>query len=79
MTDPTAVSEIAEPMPTPNPDRTRKMLIAVIVTILVLFGLKILVSRWIRRGGPRRALSEIAEDGAVKLVDALLDEVLPAA
>ena len=55
------------------------MLIAVIITIAVLFGLKILVSRWFRKGGPRRAISGIAEDGAVKLADALLDEVLPAA
>jgi hypothetical protein len=79
MTDPSSVSEIAEPLPTPNPDRTRKVLIAVIVTILVVLGLKLLVARWMRHGGPRRAISGIAEDGAVKLVDALLDEVLPAA
>ena len=78
MTDGTVTSD-AEPEPQPNPDRTRKVLIAVIVTILLLFGLKVLVSRWIRRGGPRRAITDIAEDSAVILVDALLDEVLPAA
>jgi hypothetical protein len=79
MTDPTSVDEIAEPLPNPNPDRTRKVFIAVVVAILVVVGLKLVVTRWVRKGGPRRAISDLAEDGAVKLVDALLDEVLPAA
>ena len=52
---------------------------AAVVAILVVVGLKLVVTRWVRKGGPRRAISDLAEDGAVKLVDALLDEVLPAA
>jgi hypothetical protein len=33
----------------------------------------------VRGGGPRRAITGIAEEGAVKLTDAVLDEVLGAA
>ena len=66
------------PDPQPSPNR-RKLLIAVGVTLLVVLGLSLLVRRWVRGGGPRRAITELAEEGAVKLADALIDEVLPAA
>jgi hypothetical protein len=71
---------VAAPVPEPPPaaDR-RKLLIAMGVTLLVVLGLSLLVRRWVRGGGPRRAITELAEEGAVKLADALVDEVLPAA
>jgi hypothetical protein len=47
--------------------------------VLVLVGLTFVVRRWIRAGGPRRVITELAEEGAVKLADAVIDEVLPAA
>jgi hypothetical protein len=34
---------------------------------------------WWRRGGPRRAVKELAEHGAVALADVIVDEVFPAA
>jgi hypothetical protein len=71
---------IAAPVPEPPPPSNRRnVLIAVGVTLLVLLGLSLLVRRWVRGGGPRRAITELAEEGAVKLADALVDEVLPAA
>lgn len=75
----TDVTTLPETDPEPDPAaRTRKMLIAVLVTIVVLFGLKVLISAWWRRGGPRRAITGLAEDGAVKLADVVLDEVFGA-
>jgi hypothetical protein len=76
----TNVASFPEPeAPPPDPERTRKVFIAVVVTVLVVLGLKVVLTRWWRKGGPRRAIVELAEDGAVKLADTLLDEVLPAA
>ena len=34
---------------------------------------------WWRRGGARRAVTRLAEEGAVRLADAIVDEVLGAA
>jgi len=34
---------------------------------------------WWRRGGARRAVTKVAEHGAVRLADALVDDVLGAA
>jgi|tagenome__1003787_1003787.scaffolds.fasta_scaffold18147172_1 hypothetical protein len=65
-----------EPQPAPN---RRNLVIAAAVTMLVVLGLSLLVRRWVRGGGARRAITELAEEGAVKLADALIDEVLPAA
>jgi hypothetical protein len=66
------------PEPSPAPNR-RNLLIAVGVTLLVVLGLSLLLRRWVRGGGARRAITELAEEGAVKLADVLIDEVLPAA
>ena len=74
----TDVQSAPAPAPPPAPNR-RNFFIAVGVTLLVVLGLSLLVRRWVRGGGARRAITELAEDGAVKLADALIDEVLPAA
>jgi hypothetical protein len=75
MTDAPAASS-----PDLPPARSRRnLVIAAVVTFLVVLGLSLLVRRWVRGGGPRRAITELAEEGAVKLADALVDEVLPAA
>jgi hypothetical protein len=65
----------------PRPDRAgdKRLLVTVLVALLVVLGIKVLVAYWWRKGGPRRVLTELAEDSAVKLADALIDEVLPAA
>ena len=46
----------------------------VVGVLLVVF-----VVWWWRRGGARRAVTRLAEDGAVRLADAIVDEVLGAA
>lgn len=74
----TDVSTAPSPEP-PSASSRRTLLIAVGVTLLVALGLSLLVRRWVRGGGPRRAITELAEEGAVKLADVLIDEVLPAA
>ena len=56
----------------------KKLLIAAVVAVVVILGIKVLFSYWWRRGGPRKAVTGLVEEGAVKLADALLDEVLPA-
>ncbi len=55
---------------------TKKVLVAIVITVLVILGLKLVIGRWLRSGGPRRSITGLAEDGAVKLADTLLDEVL---
>jgi hypothetical protein len=76
MTD-LATASMPEPDPPPSSgDRTKKVFIAIVVAVLVILGLKLLIGRWVRGGGPRRSVTGLAEDGAVKLADALLDEVL---
>jgi hypothetical protein len=79
MTD-LATAALPEPdAPTPG-GKSRKMLIAVIAAVVVIVGIKVGFSWWWRRGGPRRAVSSFAEDGAVKLADVVLDEIFgPAA
>ena len=79
MTD-LAAASMSEPDP-PSSDggRAKRVLIAIVIAVIVVLGLKLLIGRWVRGGGPRRSITGIAEDGAVKLADALLDEVLGAA
>jgi hypothetical protein len=75
------MTDVLDP-PTPEPEpspRRRNLVIAVVMTLVVVLGLSLLVRRWVRRGGARRAITELAEEGAVKLADALVDEVLPVA
>jgi hypothetical protein len=78
MTDLLTAAAAPEPPSGPGSD-SRKPLVGVVITLLVVFGLGAVIVLWVRRGGPRRAITELVEDGAVKLADALLDEVLPAA
>ena len=69
----------------PEPDaptdggKNRKVFIGVIVAIVVIVAVKIGFAYWWRSGGPRRAASSLAEDGATKLADALIDEIFGAA
>jgi hypothetical protein len=72
------VQSVSAPEPPAEPGR-RNLLIAVGVTLVVVLGLSLLLRRWVRGGGPRRAVTELAEEGAVKLADVLIDEILPAA
>ena len=76
MTD-LATASMPEPEPQP-PDRGRakQLVIAIVIAVLFVVGLKLVIGRWLRAGGPRRAITGLAEDGAVKLTDALLDEVI---
>ncbi len=74
MTDVATMPEPEEPTSTGG--RAKKLLIAVVIALVVALGLKIIIGRWMRGGGPRRSVTSLAEDGAVKLADALLDEVL---
>ena len=79
MTD-LATASIPEPDgPPPTGGNAKKLLVAAVVAVLVILGLKLVIGRWVRGGGPRRSITGLAEDGAVKLTDALLDEVLGAA
>jgi len=75
----TDVLSAPAPAPEPSSPNRRTLVVAVAVTLLVLLGLSLLARRWVRGGGPRRAITELAEEGAVKLTDALIDEILPAA
>ncbi len=70
---------LSAPAPEPPPSSLRRNLVIAAVTLVVLLGLSLLVRRWVRGGGPRRAITELAEESAVKLADVLIDEVLPAA
>lgn len=70
---------VAPPTPEPPAHGTRNRLVAVVVTLAVLLGLALVVRAWVRRGGARRVITELAEEGAVKLADRIVDEVLPAA
>jgi hypothetical protein len=69
----------------PEPDEPhaghagRNLAVAVVISALLVLGIGAWLVLWLRGGGPRRAIKDLAEDGAVKLADALLDEVLPAA
>jgi hypothetical protein len=74
----TDVLTASAPEPQPAPNR-RNIVVAAAVTVLVVLGLSLLARRFVRGGGARRAITELAEEGAVKLADALIDEVLPAA
>jgi hypothetical protein len=72
--------------PAPEPEEPssggvagRGLLVAAVIAVLVAAGVGLWIVVWMRRGGPRRAITELAEDGAVKLADALIDQVLPAA
>ena len=62
----------------PSSDWRRRVVIGVVafgVTAVVVA----IVSRWWRSGGLRRAVKELAEEGAVALADVIVDEMLPAA
>ncbi len=62
--------------PTSTGGSAKRLVIAAVIALVVVLGLKIVIGRWVRGGGPRRSVTSLAEDGAVKLTDALLDEVL---
>jgi hypothetical protein len=74
-TDASGVPESGEPPV--SRINMKKLVIAAVVAVVVILGIKVLLSFWWRRGGPRKAVAGLVEDGAVKLADALLDEVFP--
>jgi hypothetical protein len=55
-----------------------KLLVTAVTALLVALGLSVLVALWWRRGGPRTVITDLAEQGAVKLADIVVDEVLGA-
>ncbi len=52
-----------------------KLLVAAAIALLLALGLSLLIAWW-RRGGPRKVITELAEEGAVRLADKVVDEVL---
>jgi hypothetical protein len=56
-----------------------KLVATVLTALLLALGLSVLVALWWRRGGPRAVITELAEQGAVRLADKVVDEVLGAA
>lgn len=77
MTDP---SNASDEVPATTSTRSgRKLLIGIVIAVVVVLGVKVLFVAWWRRGGARRAITELAEQGAVRLADAVVDEVLGAA
>jgi hypothetical protein len=74
-----ATSTPPEPDDSPSSGRTKQILIAALIALALVIGVRLVVRRWIRGGGPRRAITGLAEDGAVKLTDAVIDEILGAA
>ena len=70
---------VSPPVPEPEPPKARSRVVVMAVAVALLLGLGLVALVWVRRGGPRRVLTELAEEGAVKLADAIIDEVLPAA
>ena len=75
----TATTVPAPDEPSTPPARTKQVLIALVVVVVVALGIKVLVGRWVRSGGAQRAITGLAEEGAVKLADAVVDQVLGAA
>ena len=75
------MTDVANPPATPadEHDGTRggnKLLVAAVTVLLLALGLSVLAALWWRRGGPRTVITELAEEGAVRLADTVLDEVL---
>src|SRR3954466_16173048 len=74
----TDVLSAPAPAPEPSSPNRRSLVFAIGGAVLVLLGLSLFARRWVRGGGPRRAITELAEEGAVKLAGGLIDEILPA-
>ena len=80
MTSVTTASPLPEPVEPPaGAGGAKKLVITLVIAVIVVLGIKVVFARWWRRGGPRRVITELAEDGAVRIADRILDEVLPAA
>ena len=56
----------------------RRRLAAIAVGAVLGIAVVAAVVLWWRRGGARRAVTAIAEEGAVRLADALVDEIFAA-
>jgi hypothetical protein len=78
MTDPTNPPDTTSDEPAASRGGN-KLLVAAVTALLLALGLSVLVALWWRRGGPRTVITELAEEGAVRLADTVLDEVLGAA
>jgi hypothetical protein len=62
----------------PTPGRRRRVIAGVVALGAVALA-AVVVVRWWRTGGARRSVRHLAEEGAIALADALVDELLPAA
>jgi hypothetical protein len=62
----------------PSPDWRRRVIVAA-VALGVVAVIVVVVVRWWRSGAVRRAVKDLAEEGAVALADVIVDELLPAA
>jgi hypothetical protein len=58
--------------------RRRRIVVVTLVVGVTAIGVALTV-RWVRRGGVRHAVRDLAEEGAVALADRLVDEIFPAA
>ena len=78
------MTDVANPTDTTaaEPDGSRggnKRLVTAVTVLLVALGVSVLAALWWRRGGPQTVITELAEEGAVRLADAVVDQVLGAA
>lgn len=75
------MTDVVAPAPFEEPSARhgRGRIIAGVIAALVVLGIGAAIVLWWRGGGPRRVITDLAEEGAVTLADAVLDEVLPAA
>lgn len=68
-----------EPLGSHDVSPLRPRLIAGVVALGIGAVLVVIVIGWWKRGGARRAVKGLAEEGAVALADAIVDEVFRAA
>jgi len=68
-----------DPLASHDASPLRPRLFAALVALGLGVTLALIIVGWWKRGGPRRAVKDLAEEGAVSLVDALVDQVFPAA
>jgi hypothetical protein len=61
-----------------SPDWRRRVVVGAVAVVVAAVVVAVVV-RWWKGGGARRAVKELAEEGAVALADVIVDELLPAA
>jgi len=68
-----------EPPASHDASPLRPRLVAALVALGLGVTIAVIIVGWWKRGGPRRAAKDLAEQGAVALADAIVDEVFGAA